>query len=231
MIERTRAASWMAALVLAGTAVAASAQSLCSSDGQPPPTGVLERFINADCAGCWTDLRAPRPRRGEAILDWIVPGSRGDDAPLAAAARAEGLDRLAALRRDVPADDDWRRSAREGRPAALRVARGAAVGDYVGASIELRRGAPTPLRAWLVLVEVLPPGTGRTPVQRNLVRNVLELWWKAAPRGAALSETRPMNIPPGADPQRLQVIGLVEDTRGRIRGIAQSSCAAGGAKG
>ena len=217
----------LAALALA--AAGAAAQSLCSSDGQPPPTGMLERFVNADCAGCWTNLDVPRAARGEVVLDWIVPGSRGDDAPLSAAARGEGLDRLAALGRAVPHNDDSRRASREGRPLPVRVARGPAVGGYVGAAIELPRGAPVPLRAWLVLVEALPPGTERTPVARNLVRNVLELSWQRTRR--PLAESRPMNIPEGADASRLQVIGIVEDARGHIRGIAQSRCAPPGGKG
>ena len=214
-------------LVLALIAGGAGAQSACSSDGQPPPTGLLERFINADCDGCWTDLRAPEPARGEVALDWIVPGSRDDDAPLAAAARRDGLDRLAALRRAIPRNEDTQHQQRTGPSVQLRVARGPAFNGYVGASIELQDGGTRPWRAWLLLVETLPAGSERTPVQRNLVRNVLQLDWngKRAP-GERLIETRAMNIPEGAQPARLQVVGWVEDARGRIRGIAQSRCAA-----
>jgi hypothetical protein len=213
------------AALLAFVAATAQAQSVCSSDGQPAPRALLERFINADCAGCWTDLQAAEPARGEAVLDWIVPGSRGEDAPLSAAARPEALERLAALARAMPRNDDSRRAQRRGRPVSVRVARGLPFNDYIGASIELRDPGPGAWRAWLVLVEVLPAGTERTPVARNLVRNVLELSWDArSARGRRRVESRPMNIPAGADPERLQVLGLVEDARGQLRGIAQSRC-------
>jgi len=216
--------------VLLALAAAAAAQPSCSSDGQPPPAGVLERFINADCDGCWTDLLTAGPGRGELVLDWIVPGSRGDDAPLSAAASGDALARLQALGRDVPAHGADVHRPRSGRPLALRVAHGPPFNGYVGASIELRDSAPGPFRAWLLLVEALPPGSERTPVARNVVRNVLQVSWDGG-RARQRSEARPMNIPEGARPQRLRVVGLLEDARGRIRGIAQSHCAPAGRPG
>ncbi len=219
-------------LLLALAAAPALAQPVCSSDGKPAPAGLLERFINADCAGCWTDLHVPGPARGEVVLDWIVPGSRGDEAPLSAAARPEGLERLAALGRPVPRNDDSRRARRQGPPLTVRVAHGLPFNGYVGASIELRDAGPGPWHAWLALVEELPPGIERTPVARALVRNVLDLSWDGRPAGGhRRAEARPMNIPAGSDPQRLQVLGVVEDARGHIRGIARSRCAAPARKG
>ncbi|NKE67538.1 hypothetical protein RAMLITH_17065 [Ramlibacter sp. RBP-2] len=209
---------------LLALAAAAAAQPACSSDGQPPAAALLERFINADCDGCWTDVKTAEPGRGELVLDWIVPGRRGDDAPLSAAARDEALARLQALGQDVPAhSQDWHRP-RSGRPLALRVAHGLAFNGYIGTSIELRETAPGPWRAWLLLVEALPPGGERSPVARNVVRNVLHVSWDPA-RGERPSTARPMSIPEGARPERLRVVGLLEDARGRIRGIAQSRCA------
>jgi hypothetical protein len=230
MLPVTRPAV-LSACWLALAAVAQEPAPFCSSDGQPAPTAVLERFINADCAGCWTDLDVARPAAGHVALDWVVPGSRGDDAPLSAAARREGLDRLAALGRAVPRNDDSRLGRRDGRRVSVRVANGLPFNGYIGASIELPHAPAGPWHAWLVLVETLPPGTEKTPVERNLVRNVLELAWKAPARGERLLETRPMNIPEGANPDRLRVVGIVEDARGRIRGIAQSRCAPPGRKG
>jgi hypothetical protein len=227
MNDVSRATVAAALLALAG---AAAAQPSCSSDGQPPPAGVLERFINADCEGCWTDLKTAEPGRGELALDWIVPGSRGDDAPLSAAASGDALARLQALERDVPAHGAAVHGKRSGRPLALRVAHGPPFAGYVGASIELRDSQPGPFRAWLLLVEALPPGGERTPVARNVVRNVLQVSWDTG-RPGTRSETRPMNIPEGARADRLRVVGLLEDSRGRISGIAQSRCAPPGRSG
>ena len=81
----------------------AAAQAFCSSDGQAEPLTLVERFHNADCAACWARPDAPLPA-GAVALDWVLPGMRqGDDAPLAAVARRDGLDRLAALGLPVPA--------------------------------------------------------------------------------------------------------------------------------
>jgi hypothetical protein len=41
-----------------------------------------------------------------------------------------------------------------------------------------------------------------------------------------LHESRPMRIPEGAQPERLRVIGWVEDARGRLVAAARSACAA-----
>lgn len=220
----------LVAAVLLALAAPAPAQPSCSSDGQPPPRALLERFINADCEGCWTDLKVREPGPGELVVDWIVPGRRGDDAPLAAAARDDALDRLAALGRPVPAHDGDRQRARSGPPVALRVAHGPAFNGYLGASIELRQPAPGPWRAWLLLVEHIPAGGERSPVARNVVRNALQVSWNAGP-GERPAESRPMNIPEGAKPDRLRVMGLLEDARGRIRGIAQSRCPPPGRQG
>ncbi|MDP3762372.1 MAG: hypothetical protein Q8R01_17845 [Ramlibacter sp.] len=220
-----------APLLLALAAAAAQAQSSCDSDGQPQPVGLLERFTSADCETCWTDAATPRPRRGELALDWIVPGSRGDDAPLSAAASRDSLGRMEALGRPAPAQAETvrRRAAPKGH--TLRVAHGLAFNGYLGASIELRPGLGGPWKAWLLLVETLPAGTEGSPVARNLVRNALQPAWDgreplSKSQQRRLFESRPMSIPEGADPKRLRVVGWVEDARGRIRAIAQSRCAA-----
>jgi hypothetical protein len=207
----------------------ARAQSACSSDGQAPPTGLLERFINADCESCWKDAQAPRPAIGETVLDWIVPGGRGEDAPLAAAARRDGLSRLASLRRPVPAASDAVRRENGEQPPQLRVAHGPALNGYIGASLELEGAGRARLAVSLMLVETIPAGTEGIPVERHLVRNMLQLTWNPAGqtgRKLRLYESRPMNIPDGVQPERLQVVGVLEDARGRVRGIARSRCAA-----
>ena len=206
----------------------AAAQSSCSSDGLPRPVGLLERFTSADCESCWSDAHTAQPGRGALALDWIVPGHRGDDAPLSAAASRDALARLQALHRLTPEQADAvHAKARNGRQR-LRVAQGPPFNGYVGASIELKPGGG-PWTAWLLLVETIPAGAEGTPVARNIVRNALQPPWDSdrplsKDEQSRLFEARPMSIPEGADPRRLRVVGWVEDAQGRIRAIAQSLC-------
>ena len=208
------------ALALAGSAHAQLAS--CSSDAVPQPAALLERFISADCERCWADAQTPDAAAGTLAIDWVAPGSRGDDAPLAAVATTDAVLRLQALRKPAPAaaaSHFTRRS--EGAPR-LRVAHGLPVNDYIGTSIELPPGGG-PWRAWLLLVETLPRGAEGTPVERNLVRNAFTADWPAGAK-AARYELRPMHIAEGAKPERLRVVGWIEDSRGRVRSIAQSQC-------
>ena len=226
-----RAALLVLAAALVLGALPVQAQGLCSSDGQLRPLGLLERFINADCPSCWADAATPLPGPREIALDWIVPGSKGEDAPLSAAASRDGLARLAALGRPVPAQADTARQKLVAAARSLRVAHGVALNGYVGASIELRPAGRGPWTAWLALVETIPAGSDGTPVERNLVRNLLQPAWdgrKALSKEEQkkLFESRPMSIPEGATPERLRVVGWVQDARGEIRAIAQSRCAA-----
>jgi hypothetical protein len=215
----------VALLLAALLAGAARAQSSCSSDGQPQPTGLLERFINADCESCWAARQTPEPAAGAIAVDWIAPGARGDDAPLAAAATVDARERLHAAGKDIPPQSSTSFSRLvDGR--RLRVAHGLPVNDYIGTSIELSPRGAGPWRAWLLLVEDLPSGAEGSPVARSLVRNALRLEWKAEPKPQRLHESRPMRIPEGAQPERLRVIGWVEDARGRLVAAARSACAA-----
>ena len=208
---------WALTLLLA-LHQAALAQVSCSSEGQPAPTALLERFISADCEACWTDAHAALPRPGAVALDWIVPGAGGDDAPLSAAARPDGLDRLQAMGRASATTTPLP------PPMPLRVARGPALGGYIGTSITLQvpEATPGPFTAWLALVETIPSGSDGTAVERNLVRNTLVLDWSVA--GEHL-EIRPLSVPAGAQAARLRVIGWVEDANARVVAIAQSVCA------
>lgn len=210
-------------LALLAAPLAVQAQSSCSSDGQPRPVALRERFINADCASCWSDPRAPVAGRGEVALDWIVPGSRGDDAPLSAAATRDSQYRLQALGRQVPPQSDQGVVRATGQ-RALRVAHGMPFNDYIGTSIEMKPAARGSWTAWLALVETIPVGTEGTAVERNLVRNLLQVPWHAPRTPARLLESRPMLIAHGAQASRLRVVGWVEDAKGRIHGIAQSVC-------
>lgn len=210
--------------LLAGLPVAGHA--LCTSDQVPQPAAVLERFINADCADCWQDPATPTGTRGALVLDWVVPGHKGQDAPLSVVAAGEARQRLAALRRPVPARTDAVRSRREGAAVPLRLSQGAAFNDYIGTSIELKEPGGQPWQAWLLLVESLPAGTEGSPVARNLVRNVFRPDWGSVARRppGRLAETRAMQIHEGAQPGRLRLVALLQDERGRMRAINRTEC-------
>lgn len=212
------------------------AQSSCSSDGQRPPVALIERFISADCDTCWTNAATAKPKPGELAVDWIVPSTRGDAAPLSAAASRDALNRLLAISQPLPATGFNLRRQVVAKRLALRVARGVALGGYMGASIELTPSRHTPLATYpmtarLLLVEAIPAGTDGTPVVRNLVRNSLEIVWNnpgaKPPQGNArqrLYESRPISIPEGANPERLRVVGWVEDAKGKVVASAASVC-------
>ncbi|MGA8785771.1 MAG: hypothetical protein WB542_10625 [Polaromonas sp.] len=213
----------------------AQAQSYCASDGEPRPVQLMERFINANCESCWTDPATSRPAAGTVALDWIVPGSQGDDAPLAAVAARDALTRLEALSQSVPAGATTLiHPVKALRDSRLRVAHGMPLADYVGASIELK---PVPAAArmqrwtaWLALVETLHAGTEGSPVERNLVRNLFQSTWDGRKKPSATEqnrffESRSMNIAPAANPNRLRVIGWVENEKGQLVAAAQSRCA------
>ena len=229
---------WLAACVLAagaGFAGMARAQSFCSSEGQGRPVMLLERFINANCDTCWADPATPQAAAGQVALDWVVPGDKGSDAPLSAVAAREGLQRLEALRQAVPAQSLANTSPVKAiKGATLRVAHGLPLSGYLGTSIELK---PIPAAAkgrqwtaWLALVETLPSGTEGSPVERNLIRNVLQTNWDGRKQLSKTEQNRffdarSMSIAEGANPDRMRVVGWVENEKGLVVTAAQSRCA------
>jgi hypothetical protein len=115
------------------------------------------------------------------------------------------------------------------------VAHGLAVAGYIGSSIELTQfpknlpGVKN-LTAVLLLTETIPKGTADSPIERNLVRNMLIDTWRVAPMSAkkANNQTivtrRPLSIPAGVNPDNLHVFGWVQDSQGRVLTAAQSVC-------
>lgn len=210
----------------------ARAQSSCSSDGQNRPVTLLERFINADCADCWTDPATPRASRGTVALDWVLPGSQGDNAPLSVVATRDALKRLEAVGITPPPASLSRKTQVQGRTGTLRVAHGLPVSGYMGASIELQAPAAAAAQtwtAWLALVEALPSGTEGSPVPRNLVRNLIQPTWDGRKQLSnkerlRFIESRSMDIPAGMKTDQAQVIGWVENAQGRVVAAAQSRC-------
>jgi hypothetical protein len=222
---------WLLAVFFGQTALA---QSFCASTGQPQPQALLERFINADCADCWADPATPRVQPGQVALDWMLPGSLGEDAPLSAVANRDASARLQALGQALPAKRWATTSPVSGStPGQLRVAHGLAVSGYVGASIEIKGVSPDapaqPWTAWLALVESVPAGTEGSPVARNLVRNVFRSEWDVRRQPSAKNlhtffDSRAMNIPPGMNTGRMRVTGWIENAQGKILLAAQSRC-------
>lgn len=203
-----------------------AAQALCTSDGQPEPTAVLERFVSADCADCWRDKATPEPAAGTIALDWVVPGLKGDAAPLSAVALDEAMDRLYELGQPVPTRSQAVFGRRTGDEVRLRLAQGDAFNDYIGTSMELKSPGREEWHAWLLLVESLPPGTEGSPVARNLVRNVYRPDWGNVMGRAPgpLAEDRAMQIHEGARPGRLRLVAVLQDARGHIRAISRTAC-------
>jgi hypothetical protein len=224
-------------LVMALSAVlppAAMAQSFCASDAQATPIALLERFISADCEACWRAQPPDSPAAQTLALDWIVPGQQGDEAPLSAAANRDALMRLDSLGRAAPSTmTSILTRVGQQRAHHLRVAHGLALGGYIGASIEFKTAVmprhPERLSAWLVLIETIPAGTEGTPFARNIVRNVYKPTWNKREQllkteRIIFRDMRPLNIPEGAAPERLRVVGWVQDARGRVLTAAQSVC-------
>lgn len=217
----------------------AAAQSVCSSDGQFRPVRLMERFTNADCADCWRDPATAKAVPGTAVLDWVLPGAQGDDAPLSAVASGDSALRLEAIGEPMPRTSTVKTSPVTPQAAlkksVLRVARGLALSGYIGASIELKP-APTQAKAarvtaWLALVETLPAGLEGSPVERNLVRNMFQSNWNLRKKLSKSEQNhwfdqRSMSVTEGVSPDRLKVIGWVQDDQGRILAAAQSMCSA-----
>ena len=216
-------------LILAGSAALAQAQAVCSSDGQSAPLALAERFLSADCELCWSAPESNQRIEPAAtlVLDWIVPSARGEAAALSAAATRDALQRLDLLHAAAPASSMVLGQAVTTSGHSLRVARGPALANYVGASIELSPPSGGPWTAVLLLVESIAAGSEGTPIARQLVRNMLLTAWDLAPMPAApqrLFESRPMSLPEGTRPERVQVVGWVQDAQGQLMALAQSAC-------
>ena len=179
----------------------------------------------------------PQPEHSQVdtlVLDWIVPSAQGDAAPLAGAASRDALLRLQVLGTAPPTETLVTRQAVAGRAAPrLRLAQGLAIADYLGASIEVTRRrqseAGQTWSLWLALVETIPAGVEGTPVTRNLVRNLLQHTWEPTGRQTKkphqkFYELRPMRFAEGASPERLRLVGWVQDAKGQILAATQTVC-------
>lgn len=213
--------------VLSAAAVCAQAQSAsCSSDARPRPTAVLERFMDADCQECWQSAQAAKPPKGALVLDWVLPSAKGDEAAMSAVALSEGLERLQALGLHMTEPMPSRLTRRQpGQAPALRVAQGFAFNGYLGAILRYQPRTHEPYTAWLLLVEQLPAGTEGSPVARQLVRAAAQVRpGTVNGRPAPLNDVRAFLLPEGAQPDRLRVVGWVQDGQGRLLALGQTHC-------
>jgi hypothetical protein len=228
-------------LIFTLQATQVAAQSSCSSDQAVAVKSISERFTNADCEACWTkpiltpNSGAKSDTKSSATLDWLAPSPAGEDAPLSAAANRDALLRLENLRTSLPKEQQVVKTAVSPSAYKIRVAHGLAVAGYIGSSIELTRfpqnlSKSKNLTAVLLLTETIPKGTADSPVERNLVRNMLIESWQVAPIPLKKSEKqviltrRPLSIPQGVNPDNLHVFGWVQDDKGRVLAAAQSLC-------
>ena len=197
----------------------------------PCPRGnavVVERFISAECAACWTDASTAQPRADEWLLDWIVPSSRGDEAPLSSAAPPEARARAGRALRSAPGGDRasvQRSAAHSASPLQLRVAAGPAWNGYFGVQIDASGRAAAGSSVWVALVEVVEAGTDGTPVPRQLVRTVSgPLPADELRDGQPWQHLLAMRWPETAKPARLRARAWIEDARGRIIAMAGERC-------
>lgn len=200
---------------------------------------MTERFISADCMDCWTSPLATQ--KMGLVLDWIVPSAAGDDAAMSAASSRDATTRLDALNKVFTVFDKSQmlhRSMLQSLPGyQVRVAHGLPVNGYIGTSLELIRqpqlaktvktekSRAESLTSYVLLIEFIPKGTAESPVDRLLVRNMLQEPAAVVASPAMLSR-RPMSIPAGVNPENLRVVGWVQDAKGRVLGMAQSRCIA-----
>jgi hypothetical protein len=189
---------------------------------------LIERFISADCPGCWTRKPQQAATAQQWLFDWIVPASRADDAPLSPAAPPEALDRVRRATGAGLADGQaatHRTALQTSKALQLSVTAGPAWNGYFGLQFDatgpVRRGST----GWLALVEVVPPGTDGTPVARQLVRTVSgPLALSGMASGRPVKSLQALRWPESAKPERLRARAWIEDAEGRILAVAGEGC-------
>lgn len=218
-------------LLLASMAISAGAADRAAPATcrvPPVPARFVEAFLSADCMACWQSrdgavdaAREPATLR----LDWVVPGTAGDDAPLATAALPE-----AAARQHGQLDATHPRWQSHDLPppgdAHLSVESGLAWNGYLGLSFELDRGQrawPADAAGWVALVERVPSGQDGTPVDRQLVRAVVgPLTLDVRDGHHTVNHLQAVRLPANSQPERLAAVGWVERADGQVLLAAQS---------
>jgi hypothetical protein len=213
---------------LLGAAAAALAQPAAAPDCPRAGAAVVERFISADCADCWSaaDVAAAPP--GSWLFDWIPHTNAGTDAPLAAAANNEAKERAQRAGGPSPTGAQSltvRSTLPHSAGLKLNVQSGPAWNGYFGLRLEARGRVPAGSSAWLALVELIPANAEGSVAERQLVRSVAgPLPLDALRAGRATSHLRALRWPETAQPTRLQARGWIEAPDGALLAIATDRC-------
>jgi hypothetical protein len=213
---------------LLGLAAAASAQAAAAPACPRAGAAVVERFISADCADCWSasDMAASAP--GGWLFDWIAHTSTGTDAPLAAAASTDAQERAQRAGGPSPTGAQTlivRSTLPRAAGVKLSVQSGPAWNAYFGLRLEARGRVPPGSSAWLALVELIPANAEGSVAERQLVRSVAgPLPLDALRSGRATSHLRALRWPETAQPTRLQARGWIETPDGALLAIATDRC-------
>jgi hypothetical protein len=194
-----------------------------------PPRLLLERFISADCEACWRVVPpSPAPAQGGTpfVLDWIVPSSRGDQAPLSPVTVPEATPR-AARAGSLVSDEVLTQSTPLAGPSALqlKVEDGPAWNSYIALRLEVSytasRPLPQGLAGYLALVERFGAADEGTPVARQRVRSVIgPLPLDGLAQGRKVDHLRAVRVPANVSPERLAVVGWLETPAGRVLAVA-----------
>jgi hypothetical protein len=215
---------WAAGMAGAQPVATPSATPACPRAG----AAVVERFISADCADCWSaaDVASVPPQVWS--FDWIAQTSAGSESPLASAANGEAQDR--ARRAGGPSPTGTQvLTVRSTLPRTARlklsVQSGPAWNGYFGLRLEARGRVPAGSSAWLALVELIPANSEGSVAERQLVRSVAgPLPLDTLRPDRATSHLRALRWPETAQPTRLQARGWIEAPDGALLAIASDRC-------
>jgi hypothetical protein len=200
----------------------------CVHAACPPtqPQVLLERFVPADCAACWSAAPPnPAPDKRAFAIDWVVPAPPGVDAPLEAAALMEAAPRAAREGR-IDRNEALTRSHPLPSAGALKVsvADGPGWNGYIGLQLDVRyaatRALPKGLEGWLALVERIDAGTDGSPVDRLLVRAAVGPLPLDGLARAPVQHLRAVRVPDTGKAERLGVVGWAQTANGRVLAVA-----------
>ena len=189
---------------------------------------VVERFISADCADCWSAADAASAPPGAWWFDWIASTPAGSEAALAAAASTDAQER--AQRAGGPSPTGAQMLTVRGqlpRSAGLKlsVQSGPAWNGYFGLRLEARGRVPAGSSAWLALVELIPANAEGSVAERQLVRSVAgPLPLDTLRTDRSMSHLQALRWPETAQPTRLQARGWIEGSDGALLAIASDRC-------